>query len=230
MPDLNVVYRRLDELEPDPVNPKDHDLGAVHASIGRFGYIEPVIVDERTGRIVSGHGRTQALAQLAGLDQEPPEGIRRDDDGMWLVPVVTGWSSRSDEDAHAALVALNRTVEAGGWDTVALTELLSALADTEAGLDGTGYDTEDLDALLLDLDRALGDPAGDPDDEWAGMPDYDAEDRQSAFHCVIHFATDDDAAAFFAAIDRPKRSSFWWPEDDGHVGSDVNAEYALDPS
>lgn len=147
---LTTVYVPLDDLVLDARNPKDHDLGLVHASIGRFGYIEPVIVDDRTGKLVSGHGRTLTLRQMRDAGQDPPAGITVDGDGRWLVPSTSGWSSRSDEEASAALVALNRSVEAGGWNMDALTGILSELAEG-AGLDGVGYDAEDLDRLLEDL-------------------------------------------------------------------------------
>ena len=42
---------------------------------------------------------------------------------------MTGWSSRSDTEAGAALIALNRTTELGGWVDEELIRLLTDLAD-----------------------------------------------------------------------------------------------------
>ena len=42
---------------------------------------------------------------------------------------MTGWSSRSDTEAGAALIALNRTTELGGWADEELIRLLTDLAD-----------------------------------------------------------------------------------------------------
>ena len=42
---------------------------------------------------------------------------------------MTGWSSRADTEAGAALIALNRTTELGGWVDEELIRLLTDLAD-----------------------------------------------------------------------------------------------------
>ena len=60
---------------------------------------------------------------------------------------MTGWSSRSDMEAGAALIALNRTTELGGWVDEELIRLLSDLADVPDGLVGVGYTSSDLDNL-----------------------------------------------------------------------------------
>ena len=55
-----LAYVPLQDLEPAARNPKRHhvDLGS---SIARFGYADGVILDERTGRLVAGHGRLEDL-------------------------------------------------------------------------------------------------------------------------------------------------------------------------
>jgi DNA modification methylase len=140
----------LDELERAPRNPKDHDAEGITASVKRFGYAEPVLIDERTGRLVAGHGRLDALAAMLGAGQAPPEGIL-ERDGRWLVPVVRGWASRSDADAEAYLVASNRLTMAGGWDDQALGEVLADLAREPDGLVGVGYSDTEVAALLASL-------------------------------------------------------------------------------
>lgn len=154
MSDRRIEYHPLDELVPARRNPKHHDLAGIRASIDRFGFVEPIVVDERTGRLISGHGRMETLAEaeLAGI--APPDGVKLDDAGRWTVPVVHGWSSRSDADADALLVGVNNLVTRGGWNPHGLFEILDDLSrDLGAdGLLGTGYETQDLDALLLALD------------------------------------------------------------------------------
>lgn len=144
-----IEYRPLHSIIPAPVNPKGHALDELRASIERFGFIEPVIEDSRTGRLHAGHGRleTLAAAELAGL--EPPEGIGRAG-GRWTVPVVCGWSSANDDEAKAALVAVNRLVERGGWNVPDLSKMLDELR-AGPGLAGTGYTAPDLDAMLASL-------------------------------------------------------------------------------
>lgn len=142
----------LDDLEGNPANPKAHDTGTIDASISRLGYVEPVVVDERTGFLVSGHGRVATLRGMAERGEEPPEGIERDEEGHWLVPAVTGWASRSDTEASAALIALNRTTELGGWVDEELLGLLDGLSEAEDGLYGVGFGEAEMDELRRVLD------------------------------------------------------------------------------
>lgn len=156
-----IEYLPLGTLVADEANPKSHDVGTIHDSIGRFGYIEPIVLDGRTGFIVSGHGRTKTLRAMRERGDTPPEGVRSSADD-WLVPVSVGWASRTDDDAHAALIALNRTTELGGWEDEALLNLLEELSAIDGGLLGVGYGEDDIDELrdkLNDLE-APPDPLG----------------------------------------------------------------------
>jgi hypothetical protein len=60
------------------------------------------------------------------------------------------------------------------------------------------------------------------------MPDFDQGDKTSTFRVSIHFKSSEDAEAFFTLINRPKKSSMWWPVDDEHVGSDVFQKYVAE--
>lgn len=142
-----VEYLALDELSPDPRNPKAHESQIIDASIGRFGMLDPIVKDERTGHIISGHGRQKALTAMHARGETPPEGVTVDGAGRWLVPVVTGWASRSDTEAAAALIALNRTTELGGWVDDTLLGLLDELSAVDGGLVGVGYDEDELETL-----------------------------------------------------------------------------------
>lgn len=166
-----IEYVPLAELRADPRNPKAHDQETIDASIGRFGVLDLIVRDERTGYIVSGHGRQKALTGMEARGESAPEGVRVAEDGSWLVPVVVGWASRTDAEAGAALIALNRTTELGGWVDDALLDLLDDLADMEDGLVGVGFTEEDREALehltfdlesgprdLDELHQVVGDP------------------------------------------------------------------------
>lgn len=148
-----IEYRRLESLTPDPRNPKGHEAGVIDSSVGRFGFIDPIVEDRRTGRIISGHGRTESLRAAQERGDTPPDGVRQDKDGAWLVPVVVGWASRSDTEAAAALIALNRSTELGGWEEESLLTLLDELIVLgDEGLAGVGFDQSDIDDLRHRLD------------------------------------------------------------------------------
>ena len=57
---LTIEYLPLSSLKPARRNPKRHDLGTLDQSLDRFGFVAPIILDERTKRIVAGHGRMEA--------------------------------------------------------------------------------------------------------------------------------------------------------------------------
>jgi ParB-like chromosome segregation protein Spo0J len=148
-----VEYTRLSEVRRADANPKLHDVGEIVTSIKKRGFVELPAVDERTGKLVAGHGRIEALAALKKDGGELPKGLKLADDGEWLVPVLHGWASKDDTDAKAYLVASNRLVEVGGWDDAALESLLVSIAK-EGGAEallGTGYDGDDVDKILSDL-------------------------------------------------------------------------------
>lgn len=147
-----IEYLALADIEPDSRNPKAHDVDTIDESVGRFGVLDLIVRDERTGKIVSGHGRHKVLNAMQARGEEPPEGIKTDDAGDWLVPVVTGWASRTDSEAAAALIALNRTTELGGWVDDSLLELLDELGDIDDGLVGVGFDANSLDELHESLE------------------------------------------------------------------------------
>ena len=95
-----VEYRRLADLVPADRNPKGHDEAMLDGSIDQYGYVELITEDGRTGKLIAGHGRLEALARReAARPDQPPEGVVRGDDGAWLVPILVGWSSRDDDEA-----------------------------------------------------------------------------------------------------------------------------------
>jgi hypothetical protein len=76
----------------------------------------------------------------------------QDFDGDWLVPVVRGVAFNSDAEIEAYLVADNRLTILGGWNEPELAGLLQDLAAQDTALlEATGYDADDLQALLDEL-------------------------------------------------------------------------------
>jgi hypothetical protein len=166
-----IDYVSLEEIPEAARNPKRHDKRGIRASVEAFGYVEPIVRDERTGRLVAGHGR---LEQLRALEQREadkrrpkvPDGIRVAGDGRWLVPVVRGWASVDDAAAEAYLVASNRLTERGGWDDTGLAEVLAAVQDADPALLAlTGFDDAALAGLLESIaaSSGAGPGTGDPD-------------------------------------------------------------------
>lgn len=180
-----LEYQDLDTIEPAANNPKEHQINNVRASIDRFGYVAPMIVDDRTGRLVVGHGRLESLKARRDAGETPPEGIQTDDTGRWLAPVIHGWASRSDADAAAYLVLDNRQTELGGWDHQALADLLDEIGDPDL-IELTGWDPADLDELLADTGTddgaGSGDGTGNPSlADRFGVPPFDVLDTRQGY-------------------------------------------------
>lgn len=152
-PARNLIYMPLEELAPATKNPKRHRLDLLRSSMDRFGFASPVLRDERTGRLVVGHGRVETLTQMRDAGQSPPDGVHLDAYGRWLVPVVRGWSSRSDAEADAYLLADNRHSELGGWDSAGLADVLTELAGSDFDLaELAGWVPSELEDLLAAAD------------------------------------------------------------------------------
>ena len=158
----SIEYLPLDAIDGTDGNPRTHDLPGVVRSIALLGFTAPAVVDERTGQLIIGNGRLEALrlirahqhgepvpanveavltearviAALSDADgtPRPPDGIARDADGGWRAPVVHGWASRDDDHARAAVIADNKLTERGTWDDRALTEWLDGIFDSDVDL------------------------------------------------------------------------------------------------
>lgn len=149
--ELRLEYVTLEELRRWPRNPKLHDDSAIERSLSRHGFVAPLVLDERTQKLVAGHGRLTALESLRAAGAPPPTRVRVDGKGRWCVPVVRGVAFGSAEEAEAYLLADNRLVEAGGWDQDLLREIVRDLDQSGMELDGLGWSDSALDALLAEV-------------------------------------------------------------------------------
>jgi len=157
--ELRIEYMALGALQTAPRNPKKHDLETAQASLNRFGHVTPLVLDERTGRLVAGHGRKEAYEGLKAAGKPPPGRVRVGPDGEWLVPVLRGAAFKDDKEAEAYLLVDNRLGEIGGWDEAALVESMRELdradllgwSDTEmAALQERVGTTEFLDGVIAE--------------------------------------------------------------------------------
>jgi len=135
-----IDWMRVRDLIPAPKNPKRHDLKTLRASLKRFGSVEAPVLDERTGRLVAGHGRAETYRDLEAGGDSPPTGVKVDEGGAWVIAVQRGWYSTDDVEASAYVVTSNRSSELGGWDDALLDETLAEVAESDLGLEGVGFE------------------------------------------------------------------------------------------
>lgn len=154
---LHIEYMPLTDLisRLDEANPKDHDLGALHTSMDKFGYVEIPVLNEATGKLVAGHGRIETLMQKKQSHMPAPARIDvRNDD--WYVPVQRGVAFKNEREARAYLIASNRLTVLGGWHEAELAALLESLrSEDESLMHAAGYSDEDLEGLLRDLGQGI---------------------------------------------------------------------------
>ncbi|MFB7890392.1 ParB N-terminal domain-containing protein [Cellulosimicrobium cellulans] len=160
-----ITYVRLTDVAAAKRNAKRHDLPGIMASMRTLGFTEPPLIDERTHRLIAGHGRHEALTQMhAAGNEDPPAGILVDDDGMWLMPVTRGWTSHDDAHAEAAILLANRLPELGGNDARDLAPMAEDLLASDPALfDLLQFSDDDMDALV----RAA---KVDPDEDLLAAP------------------------------------------------------------
>lgn len=153
----------LDEVARWPFNPKEHDIESTKASIVRFGFVQPAIYDEKTGRLVAGHGRLVALQELYNEGAPAPKRINVLPDGRWTMPVLRGIEFASEAEAEAYLLADNAIPIAGGWDTDLLSERIRYLSSMGTEVRHIGFSDDAISAILRpdEPDPIL--PPGEPE-------------------------------------------------------------------
>jgi len=158
MAELEIRYEDLDDIISADSNPKDHDLGVLYQSMKRFGFTNPIIMNESTGKLLAGHGRLQTLQMMKDNGDDAPKRIDVakdiEDDRIetWYVPVLYGVSIDNVSEAQAYLIADNRLTELGGWKPMDLMDNLTEILEETGNLDGTGYDLDDVEDILSDME------------------------------------------------------------------------------
>ncbi|MFP3990971.1 ParB N-terminal domain-containing protein [Streptomyces sp. E11-3] len=148
-----TTYVPLTDLAPAHGNPKKHEVERIIESITTHGFVDQPIADERTGTILGGHGRREALIEMQSRGTPLPDGILLDTDGGWLVPVQRGWASRSDAEAKALNIKLNKIGADGGWQPRSLAAYLEDIVTADADLfDSLAIPEDELETLLRQVD------------------------------------------------------------------------------
>ena len=146
---LSVVYRRIDDLKPDPANPRLHSkkqIRQIANSIEVFGFIVPILID-RDGKVIAGHGRLLACREL-GTTEAPTLCLDH------LTPA----------QARAFMIADNRLTEIATWDDRLLAQQLKdlSLLGLDFSLEVIGFEMGEIDlriASLEDMPEQADDPA-----------------------------------------------------------------------
>jgi DNA modification methylase len=167
-PLLTVEQVPLDQLRPDPANPRrigEAELDALERSLRQFGFVQPILARKEDRVVIGGHQRLVAARRL----------------GLTSVPVT--WLDVSVEQAQLLNLALNKI--SGSWDDALLARLLADLQATpNIDLSLSGFEEDEIKDLVrslevrekrervesFDLDEALAEatrsPRSKPGDLW----------------------------------------------------------------
>lgn len=133
---MQIKKKKLTDLIPADYNPRkdlqpgDAEYEKLKRSIETFGYVEPIIWNKQTGRIVGGHQRLKVMQDLGYQEIE-----------CVIIDI--------DESKEKALnVALNKI--SGSWDEDKLMNLITDLEGSDFDVSLTGFDIAELDELFKD--------------------------------------------------------------------------------
>ena len=131
-----IEKKHTRDLLPADYNPRkdlkpgDAEYEKLKRSLEQFGYVEPVIWNKTTGRVVGGHQRLKVLQDM----------------GITEVECVV---VEMDEEREKALnIALNKI--SGEWDKEKLALLITDLQGTDFDVSLTGFDPAEIDDLFKD--------------------------------------------------------------------------------
>ena len=131
-----IEKKNTKDLLPAEYNPRkdlkpgDAEYEKLKRSITEFGYVEPVIWNKTTGRVVGGHQRLKVLMDM----------------GITEVECVV--VELSEEKEKALNIALNKI--SGEWDKDKLALLITDLQGTDFDVSLTGFEPAEIDDLFKD--------------------------------------------------------------------------------
>src|SRR5437660_7568533 len=129
---MKVQMWKLADVKPYPNNPRHNDaaVDAVAASIQRFGFRQPIVVDAQ-GVIIVGNTRYKAALKL----------------GLQTVPVHVA-KELTEAEIKGYRLADNRTADIATWNEELLIQEIMGLQQLDFDIDVTGFSRADLNRLM----------------------------------------------------------------------------------
>ena len=128
----HAEFASINALRPYSRNPRRGNLEAIKESLTTNGCYRPLVANRRTNEILAGNHTWRAAKELGWSE------------------IAVSWVDVDAETAARIVLVDNRSNDLATYDDEALAALLDELPE----LEGTGYDRDDLDALLAELGKA----------------------------------------------------------------------------
>lgn len=168
--DQTFEMRDLSTVTLHPRNPNKGDIDEIEKSIKTNGFWGTIVVQKSTGHVLIGNHRV-AVARESGMPQLP----------AMIVDV-------DDVMALRILAGDNRLTRLGVDDDEILAEILVELAMAPQGLEGTGYDEADLDAILAAAEKDQDDLPAEPKSKKKPTVTVECEDGEQAARLATDLA------------------------------------------
>ena len=177
---METKVMKLSEIHPATYNPRktlkpgDKEWDALVGSIEEFGFVEPLIVNQRNNVLVGGHQRYNVL-KTKGVEETE------------VVAVDLG-----EQEEKMLNVALNR-IE-GMWDYEKLEVLFGEFSVEE--ILKTGFSESEITDIMHDIDEAAEELEQDDstaDKDNTGDDDPEAELEEKPFQVYLSFSTQEAA-------------------------------------
>tara|TARA_Y100000004_G_scaffold192541_1_gene253284 strand:- start:121 stop:714 length:594 start_codon:yes stop_codon:yes gene_type:complete len=131
-----LVKLKVNEINADyDSNPRvvnDSKFDALKDSLSKFGYVQPIVVNNKTNNLISGHQRLRILKD----SQEEIE--------VWMVDV-------DEFKENAAAIALNN--EVADYDQDMLKSIIDEIDESNVRL--TGFDDSEIKRITEELDESF---------------------------------------------------------------------------
>ena len=187
---VKLSHRKISSIKENPGNPRiisSEAVDAVAASIRKFGFLQPVVID-RGGMIAAGHVRLRAAKQI----------------GLESVPCIQA-SDLTPAQLKAYALADNKTAEQTAWDIERLGVVIEDLK-----VEASDIDLQDFGFTLPELQAATLEPVepeyGDEPEEMKPMR-RDEEAQRNEDTCIVYLP-DDDAWSDLIAWGQARKAEF----------------------
>ena len=133
--EMKTTTKLVKDLVPMDCNPRSispEELTKLKRSMTHFGYVEPIVWNEKTGHVVGGHQRLKILRQMRVKE---------------IDVVVVNLSEDKEKALNAALNKIS-----GDWDEVKLAAMLTELQNNQFDVSLTGFENHEIENLQLFLD------------------------------------------------------------------------------
>ena len=137
---MKTKKMKVKELNPAFYNPRidlepgDPDYEKLKQSISKFGHVQPIVWNERTGNVVGGHQSLKVLEELGYTEVDC---------------VIVNLGEAEEKALNIALNKIN-----GRWDIGKLSDIMNELVE-EGIAELTGYSEDEIVRLTSQIEQAV---------------------------------------------------------------------------